>query len=96
MPALLRRIDPMMRYQLSLSNKVRPEISGDRGSLPLHVPSHLPFYVPLHLLLHLPLRVPLHLPLQVKLIDTLKEVKLQEPDTSFLAPEVSPSCNHRL
>jgi len=43
-PALLRRIDPMMRYQLSLSNKV-------------------------------------------KLIETLKEVKMQEPDTSFLAPE---------
>jgi len=43
-PALLRKIDPMMRYQLSLSNKV-------------------------------------------KLIETLKEVKMQEPDTSFLAPE---------
>jgi len=43
-PTLLRKIDPMMRYQLSLTNKV-------------------------------------------KLIDTLKEVKMQEPDTSFLAPE---------
>ena len=41
---LLRKIDPMLLYQLSLTNKV-------------------------------------------KLIDILKEVKSQEPDTDFLAPE---------
>ena len=41
---LLRKVDPMLCYQLSLSNKV-------------------------------------------KLIDTLKEVKMQEPDTNFLAAE---------
>ncbi len=43
-PNLLRRIDPLLCYQLSLSNKV-------------------------------------------KLIETLKEVKMQEADASFLAPE---------
>jgi Bardet-Biedl syndrome 7 protein len=42
--SLLRKIDPILCYQLSLTNKV-------------------------------------------KLIDTLKEVKMQEPDTDFLAPE---------
>jgi len=41
---LLRKIDPMMQYQLNLANRV-------------------------------------------KLIDTLKEVRMQEPDTNFLAPE---------
>ena len=41
---LLRRLDPMLQYQLSLTNKA-------------------------------------------KLIDTLKEVRMQEPDANFLAPE---------
>jgi len=42
--ALLRKIDPLMTYQLNLANRV-------------------------------------------KLIETLKEVRMQEPDTDFLAPE---------